>query len=127
MDIEVAYADAGQWSYWAKENRPELPRPPREPTERKRASDGSEYALSTRLLDLDPLEQRVTYEIRAKRWRDGELETEETHSLTIGLYFKNELVDMLKAAGFADVAVEGDHNDAAPTNDDEFLVFVAKK
>ena len=127
VDIEVPYADTPQWPYWTREKRAELPKPPREETERKRASDGSEYALSGRLLELDPLEQRVTLEMRAQRWREGELEAEETRALTIGLYFKNELLLMLEHAGFADIEVQGDHNDAPATSDDDFIVFIAKK
>lgn len=65
--------------------------------------------------------------MRAEQWRDGVLEAEEEHALTINLYFKNELVLMLEQAGFDDVEVQGDHNDAEPTPDDDFLVFVAKK
>ena len=34
---------------------------------------------------------------------------------------------MLERAGFGDVVVLGDHNDAEPTADDEFLVFVATR
>ena len=33
--------------------------------------------------------------------------------LTIGLYFRNEIVLMLERAGFASVEVQGDHNDRA--------------
>ena len=40
---------------------------------------------------------------------------------------KKELVKMRRDAGFADVEVRGDHNDAAPTPDDDFLDFVAKQ
>jgi hypothetical protein len=43
----------------------------------------------------------------------------------INLYFKNELLLMLERAGFADVVVEGDHNDAEATSSDDFIVFVA--
>ena len=60
-----------------------------------------------------------------QRWRDGGLEAAETRPLTTRLYFKHELVLMLEAAGFADVEVQGDHNDAPATADDDFLVFVA--
>lgn len=61
----------------------------------------------------------------ARRWRDGTLELEETHRLDIGLYFKNELQLMLERAGFGDVAVHGDHVEAPPTPDDDYVVFVA--
>ena len=63
----------------------------------------------------------------AERWRDGKREAEEKHVLNIGLYFRNELLLMLERAGFRDVVVEGDHNDAEATSDDDFLVFVARK
>ena len=33
---------------------------------------------------------------------------------------------MLEQAGFDDVVVRGDHVEADPTPDDEFVVFVAK-
>jgi hypothetical protein len=101
----------------------ELP-PPRE---RRLASDGAEYTLRGRVLDLEPLEQRVTLVMHAERWRDGELGAEEDRTLTINLYFRNELVLLLEQAGFADVRIEGDHNDLPATPDDEFLVFVARK
>lgn len=65
--------------------------------------------------------------MHAERWRDGELEAEEDRTLTINLYFRNELLLLLERAGFADVRIEGDHNDLPPTPDDEFLVFVATK
>ena len=78
-------------------------------------------------MELDPLEQRVTLEMHAERWRDGALEAGEDHVLTIGLYFTHEVLMMLERAGFADVVVEGDHNDAPPTPDDEFVVFVARR
>lgn len=127
IDVEMPYADTPQWRYWTKEQRAELPEPRSEPVRRRRASDGREYSLSARALDLDPLEQRVTLEMQAQRWREGELEAEETRPLTIQLYFKNELVTMLRDAGFAGVEVQGDHNDAPATSDDDFIVLVATK
>jgi SAM-dependent methyltransferase len=127
LDIEVPYAGAEEWKYWLKEERASLPKPADAPSERRRAADGSEYGLSSRLVDFDPLEQRVTAEMHTQRWRDGALEAEETRTLTINLYFKNELLLMLERAGFGNVEVQGDHNDAPATNDDDFLVFVAKK
>jgi hypothetical protein len=42
-------------------------------------------------------------------------------------YFRDELVLMLEKAGFADVDVRGEYNDAEPTADDDFLVFVATR
>jgi SAM-dependent methyltransferase len=127
LDIEVPYADGYQWPLWLEDGRSALPEPGRPPRERKRASDGSEFALRSRVLELDPLEQRVTLEMHAELWRDGRQEAAEDHVLTIGLYFRNELLLMLEKAGFADVVVEGDHNNTPATADDEFLVFVARR
>jgi len=127
LDIEVPYADTKQWRYWTSEGRRALPEELPPPRDRRLASDGGEYTLRARVLDLDPLEQRVTLGMHAERWRDGELEAEEDRTLTINLYFRNELLLLLERAGFADVRIEGDHNDLPPTPDDEFLVFVATK
>ena len=127
LDIEVPYADTKQWRYWTSEGRRALPEELPPPRERRLASDGGEYTLRARVLDLDPLEQRVTLGMHAERWRDGELEAEEDRTLPINLDFRNELLLLLERAGFADVRIEGDHNDLPSTPDDEFLVFVATK
>jgi hypothetical protein len=42
-------------------------------------------------------------------------------------YFVDELVMMIQRAGFRDAVVHGDHVEAAPTPDDEFVVVVARK
>lgn len=124
LDIEVPYADAKQWKHWLKGERASLPEAARPPRQRRRGSDGAEYALSSRIVEVDPLNQHVTLEMHAELWRDGQLEAEENHLLDIGLYFRNLL--MLERAGFASVVVHGEHTGAEPTNDDDFLVFVAR-
>jgi SAM-dependent methyltransferase len=127
LDIEVPYADADQWSYWLKGNRASLPEA-RAPTRgRRRSADGSEYSLVTRVIELDPLNQHVRFEIHAERWRDDALEVEEDRLLDICLYFKGELLLLLERAGFTDIVVHGEHQPRAPTADDDFLVFVAKR
>ena len=115
------------WQYWLKEERAELPEPRREPGQRRAGSDGAEYALVRAVLGFDPLAQQLTWEMRAFMWRDGELVAEEEHHLTMTLYFRDELVLMLERAGFADVEVRGQYNDAEPTPEDDFLVYVATK
>jgi SAM-dependent methyltransferase len=126
IDIEVPYADAKQWNYWLESERASLPESARPSRGRRKGSDGAEYALSSRVLELDPLEQRVTLEMHAERWRDGAYESEH-HTLDIGLYFRNELLLMLERAGYADIVVHGEHTEREPTSDDDFLVFVATK
>ena len=127
LDTEVPYSEAGLWQYWTKEKRAELPRPWREPGERRLGSDEAEYALVSRLIDVDPLKQCVSRELRAFMWRDGELVAEEEHLLTERFYFMHELVLLLDRAGFVDVEVRGQHNDRPPTPEDDFLVYVARR
>lgn len=127
LDNQVPYADAKLWSYWPKEERGDLPRPWPPHGDRRRASDGAEYALRSRVVDVDPLSQRVILEMRAEMWRDGELVADEEHLLKMTMYFKDELVLMLERTDFAEIGVRGQYNDAEPTSEDDFVVLVAKK
>ncbi len=127
LDNEVPYSGASTWSHWPPGTREDLPQPEQPPTDRRRAPDGDEYALRTRLLALDPLGQQEVHEIHALQWRDGALVAEERHRLTVNLYFRGELVMMLERAGFSDVQVRGEYNDLEPTPDDHFLVYVATR
>jgi SAM-dependent methyltransferase len=127
LDAEVPYADARLWRYWRKEERASLPEPMPSPGKRRAASDGGEYALASRVLDVDPLEQRSSLEMRAELWRDGQLEAEETRRIDIHHYFADELRLMIERAGFRDLVVHGDHVEVEPTPDDDFVVFVATK
>ena len=78
LDNEVPTPTPRQWRHWLREERTDLPRAwSDDDGERRRASDGTELALQSRLLALDPFEQRATLEIRARQWRDGELVAEE--------------------------------------------------
>ena len=127
LDNEVPYADGNGWEFWQAEGRATLPRPRRQPGKRRPGADGTEYELRSRVLDLDPLEQRLTMEMQAFMWRDGELVAEDEHRLVLTLYFKDEIVLMLERAGFVDVTVRAALTDAEPTRDDDFLVFTARK
>lgn len=126
LDIQVPYSSASQWKYWRKDERGSLPTAYL-PDELRRGSDGADYALRSRIVELDPLAQHVTLEIHAEMWRDGVLKSEEDHRLNICLYFRNELLLMLERAGFVNILVHGEHREARPTSDDDFLVFVARK
>lgn len=125
LDNEVPYDGPEQWGYWLAENRQRLPVLRKEHGERDVGSDGTEYELRTRLLDLDPLEQRATIEMQGFMWRDGELVAQDEYVLTLMLYFKDEIVLMLERAGFVDVTVRAALTDAQPTAEDDFLVFAA--
>jgi hypothetical protein len=65
--------------------------------------------------------------MRAEMWHDEELVAQEEHVLKMTLYFRNEVVLMLERTGFDDVAVRGGYLDAEPTDQHDFLVFIARK
>ena len=95
---------------WPAGRRGDLPEAARPPKSRRLAFDGAVYGLSTRLIDVNPLEQTVRMALHAERWRDGELEAQEDHCLDMGVYFHNEVLLMLRPAAqplFAVVCVGG--------------------
>ena len=126
LDNEVPYA-GGDWPYWRSSERQALPRPWRDRGDRRTMADGSDLELRSRLVDVDPLAQRVTMDMRALHWRGEELLAEEESCIVITVYFTNEVVLMLQAAGFVDVQLRAGYEDRAPTTDDDFVVFVARK
>ncbi len=127
LDIEVPWANAALWRRWTREERESLPTPVRDWGERRTAPDGSERALRTRTLHVDPLDQSTVLEIEAGKWENGALVAEERHELTMRLYFPEETRLLLERAGFADIDVRGGYDDAAPTTDHEMLVFIARR
>jgi hypothetical protein len=74
----------------------------------------SEMGLRTRIVELDPLAQRGTYETHAEHRRNQQLVAEKDRTLKIGMYIKGELLLLLEHAGLRDVVVEGDHNTRPP-------------
>lgn len=127
LDNEVPYANARFWKHWTKDGRASLPEERRRPSERRRGSDGAEYALSSRIVSLDPIAQSVTLEMHAEEWREGKLAAEEEYPIDLMLYFKDELVMMLERAGFRDVDVRGGYDNTDPNPEHDFLVFVGRK
>jgi SAM-dependent methyltransferase len=129
LDNEVPYAHKGLWTYWLEEERAALPRPWREleDGDRRQGSDGAEYALRSRVVELDPLAQCVRIEMRADLWRDGEHLATEEHVLRMSLYFAHELAALLKLTGFIDVALHADYTDEEAGPDTDFVVFIARK
>jgi SAM-dependent methyltransferase len=124
---EPPYANAGQWSSWLPEERRKLPQAWPATGARRRAADGDELELRYRQVDLDPLEQRLTIQMRALLWRANRIVADEEHTLQESLYFRNELLMLLAQAGFGEVAVFGGYADRAATADDTTLLFVARK
>jgi hypothetical protein len=88
---------------------------------------GEDYELYSRVAAFDPLEQRVTREMRTILRRGGQLIAEETYTLHENLYFRNELGRMIEQAGFTIEAVQGNYQETEATAEHDFVVFVARK
>jgi SAM-dependent methyltransferase len=119
--------DLEHWQYWLLEQRRRLPEAWSEAGTRRRTSRGDEIGLRTRVVDLDPLEQRQTLEMRAEPWRAERLVEREDRLLQESLYFRNEIVLLLANAGFADVSVRAGYSVKEPTAEDTMLVFIARR
>ena len=127
LDNQLPFNDAEWWQHWSKPGRERLPEPFEESLDRRTASDGTELELHPRVVEVDPLAQRVTMEMRATAYRDGEVFEQDTHVLELTVYFTHELELMLEAAGFTDIRLGGDYTDEEPTSDTGFVVFHARK
>ena len=127
LDQGVPYDDDWGWQQWTKAGRQELPESWPEPGERQTGSDGTQYELRSRIVEIDPLAQRLTLEMRGFMWREGRLVEQDEHVLQMTLYFTNELHLMLDRAGFSDIELRGDYSDEEPTTDTEFFLFTAHK
>jgi SAM-dependent methyltransferase len=123
----LPHDDPERWSYWLPERRQRLPEDWPEAGTRKRTTSGDEIGLRTRLVDLDPMEQRQTLEMRAELWREGRRVAQEDGLLQENFYFRNEILLMLANAGFAEVSVRAGYSAREPTADDTMLVFMARK
>jgi len=123
----LPYDNPRRWSTWLPEQRQRLPEPWPEEGIRKRTASGDEIELRARLVDLDPMEQRQTLEMRAELWSEGRLVAQEERLLQENLYFRNEILLLLANAGFTDVSVRAGYNERKPTGDDTMLVFIARR
>lgn len=126
-DLPYGAMDAARWGQWLPGNQMDGPDQWPDRGERRRTADGDEIELIQRTVELDPLGQSWTLELRARLWRDGQLMAEEDRRLRINLYFAEELLLMLEAAGFRDVRVEGYYTSRPATRDDGSVIFVAQK
>lgn len=126
LDNEAPYADARMWARWTGAGRAALPGQFPEEGMRRAAADGSTLELRTRVLSIDPLDQRADMEICAHRLRGGDVVATETHRLSMRMYLRDELVLMLERAGFTGVEVTGGYDGGPPTADHEFLVYAAR-
>lgn len=126
LDHEMSYSEPQGWSYWTKEGRQALPEEFHE-RGRRTGSDGTEYRLLSRVVDVDPLAQRFTMEMHGTMRRGEEVVGEETHVLAMTLYTAHHIELMLRVAGFEDIELRADWTDAQPTRDTATVVFLARK
>jgi len=115
------------WARWLPGHRDDLPREWRDTGDRRQAADGDEIELIKRLIEFDPYRQRHVLEMRARLWHDGALVREEHHALAENLYFAQEVLLMLEAAGFRDVGVEAAYEGRQATPDDGTVIFTARR
>ena len=123
----LPYGDAEEWRYWLPDERSRLPEAWPSAGKRHRAANGDEYEVRSRLVDFDPLEQRLTRQIRVALWHAGQLVAEEEHSLLGSHYFRNEVLLLLAQAGFRDVTIHEGYSGSAAERQRAMVVFVARK
>jgi SAM-dependent methyltransferase len=127
LNIQAEYASRASWEQWLPENRAHLPQPWPEKGSRRVAADGSETIAYFRRLDLDPLDQTYTMQVRLEKWVTGERVATEVYTLSGNMYSKNELLFMMQLAGFRDITVYGDYSDESATAEHSEINFVAIK
>jgi SAM-dependent methyltransferase len=125
-ELPYATSDA-RWAQWIPGARDGLTREWQTEGEKRITSDGDEIEWLGRPAELDPLEQRVTMDVRIRLRHGGEIVKEEAYSLRENLYFAQEILLLLDEAGFRDVAVEGGYTGKPATPDDGMVVFTALK
>lgn len=104
-----------------------LPEPWQPIEGRQTARNGDKIGLTSRLAELDPVQQRLRMEIRAELWREGRLVAEEKGAIRINLYFASEMLQMLEAAGFVEAEMRAGYSERPATAEDTFVVFIARK
>jgi SAM-dependent methyltransferase len=129
INHELPYAgiDEGRWALWLPHHRGGIPRKWPGEGDRRRAADGDEIELISRLVEFDPLNQRHTLEMQARLWHAGTVIREETSRLSESLYFAQEILTLLVEAGFAAVEMEDGYSGRAAAPDSGILMFVARK
>jgi SAM-dependent methyltransferase len=114
------------WIRWLPSKRGE-PQPWPEQGDRRRMSDGDELELLFRERSFDPLLQQGIFEVRARRWRDGQQVEQEEHAILLPAFFAQEIELMLDVVGFTDVMIQGRYTGKPATADDTRVVFVARR
>ena len=77
------------------------------------------------MLDIDPLAQTYTRQVRLEKWSGGKRVALEEYTLRGNLYLAREVRLMLEVAGFSQITLQGDYADRPATPDSRELVFTA--
>lgn len=83
--------------------------------------------MQTMHVAVDQLAQQVTQWLRYELWRDDTLVTTQLQIFRLLWFGLAEFTEMLRSAGFEDVAVVGDYSDDAPTSTSGIWTFEAIK
>ncbi len=125
INLEAEYNSPDAWLRWLPEGRQALPEEWRPDPSTRVASDGTEHRAQFRMIDVDPLDQTYTREVRLEKGTPGETAVSEQYMLRENIYLKQEVVLMLRVAGFREVTVRGNWSDEPATADHEDLIFTA--
>jgi len=89
--------------------------------------DGTELEKHARLDHIDKLDQSLGSTLRYRRMRGSDIVEEEFCNGDMRWYVMHELTLMLQLVGFSEVRVTGAYTDAAPTDSDDVLCFLATR
>ena len=123
FDFYLPGENSKEWAMWAKNHRPTLPSPWSKPDSRK-LPYGSDLVLQTRTIEFDPMEQYYVREIRVDQYKDKVLLESYQDRLRLNIYLKNEIVLMLKTAGFLQVKVLAGLSDVEPITYEDYHLMV---
>jgi SAM-dependent methyltransferase len=124
FNVQIEYSSAA-WDLWRVPNG--LPAPWPERGAPRVAPDGSEHYMQIRSLAADPLTQTHTREVRLEKRVAGQLVAAESYTLRDSMYLREEILLMLKVAGFERTTVQGDFTREEATARHEELVFTAQR
>ena len=125
LNIQAEYTSPESWKLWLSEKRKALPQPWPEDGHRTLHQMAASILFVSAFVDVDPLEQNFTRQVRLEKWQSGKLIASEEYTLRGNMYLKNELLLMLKVAGFHEITVRGNYTDEPATAEHEELVFIA--
>ena len=73
------------------------------------------------------LEQRYVRQVRLEKWVAGKMVASQEDTMRGEIYMKNEIMLMLRVAGFRHITVRGDYADGPVTQENKELIFTALK